>query len=197
MKTSGFRFLAAIFTLALSSGVVAATGCGGVSVSSLCEDVCACQRCTSNDLKTCEDKGHAASDAADAVGCSSQFSAAVACSSAHVSCKSGKAAADGCDVELAALSKCSATLSVFGKNACQLAVDEITTQLAACPKPPAVTGTSGGGGQPECTDAAGTLALCQAAAIGTTTCDCLGAGDSSQCTQAQLQAFSDALSKCK
>lgn len=197
MKTSRFRLAAAIFTLALSSGVMSATGCGGASVSSLCEDVCACQRCTSNDLATCKDKGSAASDAADSAGCGSQFADAVSCTSAHVSCKSGQVVAEGCDTEFAALSKCSATLSVFGESACQLAVRQVTVQLAACPKPPAVTSTSSGGGQSECTAAAGTLALCQAAAIGATSCNCLGAGDSSLCTQAELQAFSDAINKCQ
>jgi hypothetical protein len=196
MKTTGFRFLAAIFTLALTSGVVAATGCGGASVSSLCEDICACQRCTTNDLKTCQDQGSAAADAADAAGCSSQFSDAVSCSSAHVSCKSGQAAADGCDAEFTALSKCSSTLSVFGGNACQLAANQVTAQLAACPKPPTVTSTSSGGTQAECTDAAGRIALCQAAAIGATSCNCLGAGDSTLCTQDELTAFSNAISLC-
>ena len=83
MKNSSFRFVAAMFTLALASGAIAATGCGGSAISSLCEDVCACERCTSNDLQTCQDKGAAAADAADSAGCSDQFAEVVSCSNAH------------------------------------------------------------------------------------------------------------------
>lgn len=197
MKSSSFRFIAAIFTLALASGAVAATGCGGSAISSLCEDVCACERCTSNDLQTCQDKGKAAADAADAAGCSDQFADVVSCSNAHVSCQDSHAVNDGCEAELTALSKCSSTLSVFGKNPCELAVDQVSAYLAACPNPPAPVSTSSGGTQAECTAAAGALVACQVKAIIEAPCDCLGAGDATKCTADQSQAFTDALSLCK
>ena len=197
MKNTGFRLVAAIFTLALASGIGTATGCGGIiDVTTLCDDVCACQRCTSNDRQVCNDKGSAAADAADAAGCSDQFAAAVTCTSAHVSCKSGKVVADGCDAELTALSKCSSTLSVFGKNACQIAADQVTAKLAACPNPPMSTST-GSGTQAECTDATGKLLTCQVAALVATTCDCLGAGDANKCTAEQSKAFTDAITLCQ
>ena len=197
MNNTGFRLVAAIFTLVLASGVASATGCGSSSVSTLCDDICACQRCTSNDLKTCQDKGSAAADAADSAGCSTQFDDAVTCTSAHVSCKGSQVVADGCDAELTALSKCSATLSVFGKNACQLGADQVVAKLAACPNPPTATTTTGGGTQVECTDATARLITCQVAAILAVSCDCLGAGDASKCTAEQSKAFSDAISTCQ
>ena len=196
MKNSGFRLLATIFTLALASGVASATGCGGTSVTTLCDDVCACQRCTSNDLQACQDKGSAAADAADAAGCSSEFADAVTCTSAHVSCKNDRVTAEGCDAELNALTKCSNTLSVFGKNACELAEAQILAQLAACPQPPQIS-TSTGGSQIECTDALGKISICQAAAIASVSCDCLGAGDTTKCTADQSKAFSDAITSCQ
>lgn len=197
MKTPSFRLVAAIFTLALSSGVVAATGCGTSAVTSLCDDICACQRCTSNDLQTCQDKGRAAADAADAAGCGSQFDELVACSSAHITCKGDNAVADGCDAEVNALTKCSSTLSVFGKNACQLAADKLTAQLAACPNPPMNTTTTGSGGQAECTDAAGKLATCQVAALAGAPCACLGLDNAGTCTSEQSKALSDAITACQ
>lgn len=197
MKNTSFRVVAAIFTLALASSSVAATGCGGSSISNLCDEVCACERCTSNDLQTCQDNGNAAAKAADAAGCSDQFADLVACSTEHVSCQDSQALSDGCSSELTALSKCSNKVSVFGKSACEIAVDQVSAYLASCPNPPAPTSSGSGGGQPECTDAEGTLLACQARAIVEAPCDCLGAGDSNKCTSDQLQAFSDALSVCK
>jgi hypothetical protein len=198
MKKNSFSVVAAMITLALAGGVSTSTGCGGLATSSLCEDICACERCTSNDFQACKDKGAAATDKADAAGCSSEFDDAVKCAGAKVSCKSGHAEADGCDTELAALSKCSSTLSVFGRNLCELAQDQVFAKLASCPNPPTVTSGSGsGGGSVECTDAAGTLLTCQAAAFAAATCDCIGGGDVTQCTAADAKSFSDAFSLCQ
>lgn len=197
MKQTGFHLVAAIFTLAMASGVATQTGCGTSAVSSLCDDICACQRCTTNDLQTCQDKGKAAADAADAAGCSSQFNDAVTCSSANITCKGDNAVADGCTAEFTALTTCSTTLSVFGKNACQLAADKITAQLAACPNPPTDTTTSSSGGNTECSDALGALATCQAAAIASAPCACLGLDNANTCTSEQSKAISDALTACQ
>jgi hypothetical protein len=195
MKHTGFHLIAAIFTLALASGVATATGCGTSSVSTLCDDICACQRCTSNDLKACQDQGSATADAADAAGCSNQFADAVTCTSANVSCKNNQAVANGCDAQFAALTKCSSTLSVLGKDACQLAADKLSAQFAACPSPPVSTST-GSGTSAECTEAAGRIATCQAAAIAGVSCNCLGLGDATQCTADEQKTFTDALSLC-
>lgn len=197
MKNNSFNFVAVIITLALAGGAVTAVGCGGVSTSSLCEEICACERCTNNDLKTCEDQGDTAADAADAAGCSSEFDDAVACAGANVSCKNDRAVSNGCDAELTALTKCSSTLGVFGKNACELASDQIVAKLASCPKPPQIGSGSGGGTSAECTAAAGSLLLCQAAAFVQASCDCIGGGDVNKCTAEQSKAFSDAFISCK
>jgi hypothetical protein len=196
MKKNSFTFVSAIITLALSGGAATATGCGGLATASLCRDICTCERCTSNDLKACEDQGNKASDAADAAGCSSQFDDAVTCAGAHVSCKDSHAVTDGCEAELAALTKCSSTLSVFGKSVCELAADQMTAKLKGCPKPLSTNPTSGGG-TVQCTEALGTILLCQAAAVVNAPCDCIGGGDVSKCTAADSKAFVDAVSLCK
>ena len=84
-----------------------------------------------------------------------------------------------------------------GGNACEDAATSISDYLAACPKPPTASATSTSGATVECTDALGTIATCQAAAITATPCDCLGAGDATKCTADQLTAFSAAIGKCK
>ena len=197
MKNKSYSLVAAFFTLALVGGVTTATGCGGASIASLCEDICACARCTSNDLQACQDKGNKASDDASAAGCGSEFDDAVTCAGAHVSCQGDKAGATGCDAELAALSKCSTTLSVFGKSPCEIASDQIVAKLLSCPKPPQISTTTTGGTQTECTAAAGTLELCQAAAFAKGSCDCIGGGDVTLCTADQAKMFTDAFTACK
>lgn len=83
-----------------------------------------------------------------------------------------------------------------GGNKCETASESIADYLAACPKPPTATTTSTGA-TAECTDALGTIAECQAAAITATPCDCLNAGDATKCTADQLTAFATAIGKCK
>lgn len=48
-----------------------------------------------------------------------------------------------------------------------------------------------------CTDEAGTLALCQAAAFRDASCDCTGFGDINTCTPTDAQAFKAASEACK
>ena len=196
MKNTSFSFLAALITLALAGGAATATGCGGVSTSSLCEDICACERCTTNDFNACVAKGDKAAEEADAAGCSLQFEDAVACSSASVSCNNSRAAAEGCKVELAALTQCSSTLSVFGKSDCELAADQVLAKFKSCPVPPKSSSGGGGPEQVECSETVGALSLCQAAAIVQASCDCIGGGDTNQCTADQAKSFSDAISIC-
>ena len=84
-----------------------------------------------------------------------------------------------------------------GGNDCEKAADTISAKLAGCPNPPTVTTTSSSGTTAECTDAAGTLLQCQAAAFDGASCDCIGAGDATKCTAEQLKSFSDAFTACK
>ena len=83
-----------------------------------------------------------------------------------------------------------------GGNACETAATKAADYLAACPKPPAMKAATTSGAAPACTDAAGSLATCQAAAITATSCDCLGGGDATKCTAEQVKTFTDALAKC-
>ncbi|MEO5725835.1 MAG: hypothetical protein ABI134_32520 [Byssovorax sp.] len=84
-----------------------------------------------------------------------------------------------------------------GGNDCEAAADTISAKLAGCPKPPTVTTTSSTGASAECTDAAGALLKCQAAAFDAASCDCIGGGDITKCTADQAKSFSDAFTACK
>ena len=41
------------------------------------------------------------------------------------------------------------------------------------------------------------FSICQAAAIASASCDCLGVGDTTKCTADQSKAFSDAITSCQ
>jgi hypothetical protein len=127
---------AVLFTLIL--GAATAVGCGGngtyiiETVSTICEDVCSCARCTSNDLAACEDDAFAMSAAADEAGCSDQFEDVVACVSANLVCVEDEAVAVGCDAEQEALDICAAGLDPFEPSVCDLADDALDAKYAAC-----------------------------------------------------------------
>lgn len=196
MNKNSFSFLAAVITLALTGGAATATGCGSVSTSSLCADICACERCTSNDLQACEDSGDKAAQAADAVGCSSDFDDAVACAGEHVTCENDHAVFEGCELEQAALTKCSSTLSVFGKNPCELASDVLAARFTSCGV--TVNTSSGSGGSTvECSDAIGVIATCQAACIAAADCTILVNDSNNPPTPEQAKAFTDCFQKCQ
>ncbi len=85
-----------------------------------------------------------------------------------------------------------------GADACTQAGDDIAAKLAGCPKPPAVKTTSSTtAAAPACTDAAGTIATCQAAAFTAASCDCIGGGDPTKCMPADAKKFTDAFTACK
>jgi hypothetical protein len=195
MKKTSFRFLAAIITLSLSSLAATATGCGGASTSSFCEDVCACQRCTSNDLQACKDQGDKAVDEADAAGCSTQFDDFLTCASAHVSCKDDQPAFEGCEAEVMAMSKCSSGVDVLGRNPCELAADSVTDKITKCGG--TVTTSSGSGDQTVCSDEQGAQATCQAACIDAADCSLLLGGADPQPTNEQVKAFTDCITTCQ
>lgn len=192
MKKNSSKFIAMFITLALSGGAATA-GCGGGVISSLCEDICACQGCTSNDLKACEEQGDKTAEQADAVGCSSQFEAAVTCAGAHISCKETQAlVTEGCDAEQAALAKCSSTISVLGTNACALATDVIAAKLKSCGL---TLMPSDGPATPECTAALGAQSTCVAACYDAADCTTLNP-DLGTPTSEQLTAVADCLTAC-
>jgi hypothetical protein len=127
---------AVVFTLMV--GAAWATGCGGSDtftvdpVSSICQDVCACTRCTSNDLAACEDDGYTSWAAASEAGCSDEFQDAVACISAHVTCEQDTAITEGCEAEQEALDICTGGLEPFQPSVCELAADALDAKYAAC-----------------------------------------------------------------
>ena len=196
MKKNSFSFVAAMVTLALAGGASTATGCGGVSVSSLCKDICACQGCTTNDLESCETEGETAADQADTAGCGSQFEDLIDCSSTHVTCKSNRARFEGCEAEQTALLKSSSAIGGLGKTDCERAADSVSAKFTGCGG--TVTPTSSSSGSPaECTDQLGTISLCQAACLEAADCSLLVADDKNPPTSEQVQAFSDCITLCK
>jgi hypothetical protein len=196
MKKHSFSFVAAIITLSLSSVAATAAGCGGVSTASFCEDMCACQRCTSDELDTCKEQGAKAADQIDAAGCSSQFEDFLACAGTHVTCEKDQATYEGCDAELLAMSKCSSTLDGLGKNACERASDSIVARIESCggEVPPASSGT---GPEVECNDSLAALATCQAACIDVAACSILVNDPNQPATTEEVQAFSDCITLCQ
>jgi hypothetical protein len=128
-------FCAVLFTLVL--GAATTIGCGNGTyiidtVSSICEDICSCTRCTSNDLAACEDDIFAISSAASEDGCSDQFEDVVACVSANLVCVEDEAVTLGCDAEQDALDICAAGLDPFEPSVCDLADDALDAKYAAC-----------------------------------------------------------------
>lgn len=195
MKMNSFSFMAMIVTLSLAGGVATATGCGGPSAAALCKDVCACERCTSNDLETCEAQGNKASDDADAAGCSSQFDDAVSCAGTHVSCNGEQADFKGCDAELAALSKCSSGIHVFGQNDCEAAAASVAVKFESCGGTGGSSGSSGGA--VECTAAAGAQLLCTAACVDAAGCSLIIADPNNPPTAEEAKAFLDCITSCQ
>lgn len=192
---NGFNVVAAIITLAFSWGAVTASGCGSSATSSLCEDICACQRCTTNDFDACREAGDKATDQADAAGCSSQFEDLIACSSAKVSCKDDRAVFDGCDAERTALTKCSNTIIGFGKNPCELAADSVSAKIVSCGGMQSPSSSSSGG-TPECTAALGAQSTCTAACVDAADCTLLVSDPNKPPTAEQSQSFLNCLSAC-
>ncbi len=195
MKKNSFSFVATIITLALSWGAATATGCGGPSTAALCGDICACQRCTTNDLEACQEQGDKAAGDADAAGCSSQFDDFVTCAGANVSCQQDRAVYAECDAALAALTKCSSALGAFGQNACELAANLIEARIRSCGG--TVPPSTGSGTTPECTDALGAQSTCVAACFSAADCTIIVPDSTTPPTAEQAKSFLDCITKCQ
>ena len=126
MKTNVLGLVSSLGLLSTMLGGFASGGCGGVSVSSICQEVCACQRCTSNDLADCEKDGHEAEQRAEDAGCGNQFDDFLDCVKANVRCESDKATFDGCNTEALTLDSC-AKGSTPLLDICQAALNRLET----------------------------------------------------------------------
>jgi hypothetical protein len=104
MKTT-LRYVLAFLSLVLGSGLVV-MGCGGASVSDICELICTCNPCTDADRKECESEGEAAKKEAESAGCGSAFGDALTCFHDHASCNDENAASDACSSRFDALEAC-------------------------------------------------------------------------------------------
>lgn len=199
MKRNSFG--AVVFALIVSAAVAA--GCGGDGpiiidpVSSICEDICACTRCTRNDLAACEDDAIASSVAANEAGCSAEFEEVVACVSGHVTCEGDRAVTLGCEAAQEALDICAAGLDPFVPSVCELAADALDAKYAACglellpTTSPAV-----------CTDALGFTLDCVATCYEAASCTYLECddGDMKACDDVspeEAQAFADCILTCR
>ena len=194
------RFGAVVFALIM--GAADATGCGGADtvnidpVSSICQDICACTRCTRNDLAACEDNTNASWAAANEIGCSGEFQDVVTCVSAHVTCDQGQAVILGCDAEQVALDSCTGGLDPFQPSLCELAADALDAKYAACrvQRPPTRAPSV-------CTDAVGQTLDCVTTCYEAASCAYLQCddGDVAACDDVspeEAQAVKDCVLAC-
>jgi hypothetical protein len=184
MNKNIFGFSFALLVLALAGSVTAASGCGD-SAAALCDDICACQRCTSNDLDTCRSQADAAEQKAASTGCSSQFDDLVTCTRKNISCKGNSAVADGCQAEDAALSKCAkGSILLGGGDECTHAADHLAGCLDAM-------GSTSGSTTASCTGAA----LCSAGCFNAADCAAIKDAFSGMPTDAS-KSLIDCATKC-
>lgn len=90
--------------------LLAAPGCGGASISDLCQQACDCSsECNEQELDECIQNGEALEKAAGDLGCSSAFDDYIACLDDNLVCEDGEASVKGaCAAEENALgSECS------------------------------------------------------------------------------------------
>jgi hypothetical protein len=200
MKKNSFG--AVVFALLVGAAV--ATGCGGSDtiivvdpVTSICEDICACTRCTRNDLAACEDETNTSWAAASEAGCSDQFQNVVACVSANVTCVQDEAVTVGCDAQQEALDVCAAGLDPFRPSICDLAGDALDAKYAACGVrlPPATP-------RRVCTDSLASTLDCVTACYEAVSCAYLQCddGDVAACDEVapdEALAFADCIVACR
>jgi hypothetical protein len=104
MKMNIARRLASLALLTLLASGAVVTGCGGASVSSLCDDVCACTTCTTAEHDSCVTQGEQLQATADKAGCSGQFDDVLSCSHANAKCSGGSEKT--CEPQLNAFDAC-------------------------------------------------------------------------------------------
>lgn len=92
----------ALLTLLAFGAVV--TGCGGASISTICDDECACRTCTAADHQRCVDDGEQLQAGADKIGCSSEFDDLLSCAHDHASCTSSNE--KECGAQITAFDTC-------------------------------------------------------------------------------------------
>lgn len=199
MKKNSFG--AVLFALIV--GAAWATGCGGDEpfivdpVSLICQDFCACTRCTSNDLAACEDEGYTSAAAASEAGCAAEFDDAIACISANMTCEQDTAVIVGCAAEQEALDICTGGLEPFQPSVCELAADALEAKYATCgiQLPPATSPAV-------CTDSLGSTLDCVTTCYEAASCAYLQCddGDVVACDDVapdETLAFGDCVLSCR
>jgi len=98
---------------------VLATGCGGSSVASYCDQMCDCAGCTDDQRAACVDGLDESRDVAGSSGCLEAWDAHIACVNAEAQCSSGALATDGCETESDALYACGASFGFTCGTVCE------------------------------------------------------------------------------
>jgi hypothetical protein len=80
-------------------------GCSSVA-SSICQDSCDCQGCSTTALQTCEQTADDNVKVASDVGCGSEVSTYLSCFSSRAQCIGATYSSGGCDVEFKKVANC-------------------------------------------------------------------------------------------
>jgi hypothetical protein len=153
--------------------MVLPVGCG-TSTSGICEDVCACDRCSESELEACVADLDAGFEPADDAGCGDQADALLSCWGEAFVCESNRTVIEGCDDEAEAYATCvEADFALFPN---QSVCDRLRRARIA-------GGCGGGGEDRECSGASARDAACFLGAV----------ADVCSATPQELDAYSDCI----
>ena len=128
------RLFALALCLASIGGIAAlASGCGGPTSTSVCEKVCACQKCTQVQQDQCVTDADSAQKDLTAAGCSTEYDDYLSCADQHLACKGTTPDASSCISQALAIFSCAA------KSTVQSSCSKASAHVATCLK---VTGSS-------------------------------------------------------
>jgi hypothetical protein len=114
---STHRTFLAVRTLGLSllgagAFAVADAGCGGVTATDLCQQLCDCTGCNATQRQACESSFNDSQKLAGDKGCADTYSAYVSCVDGHFQCVGNTLDLAACATETAALGTCTGETSM-------------------------------------------------------------------------------------
>lgn len=161
-----------LLTAVSLAGFAGAGGCHR-PLTAMCNQECACIRCTDFDLEECEAKVEVAAEKAASLDCSGEFQKFVDCLDDKLSCDNGVARTDKCEAEEKVLTNCTKMGNPF-KTACEEAQEKTNECFG---------GSGGGGSDQKCEG----VFLCQSKCVVNATCDEIMQGS---------QQFFDCFNQC-